>query len=35
MTVDEVEEMTGLDFFSALGDKTEQRIEANADLRDW
>ena len=35
MTVDEVEEMTGLDFFSGLSDKTEQRVEAQADLRDW
>ena len=34
-TVDEIEEMTGLDFFSGLNDKTESRIEAAASLREW
>lgn len=34
-TVDEIEAMTGLDFFSALDDKTERRIEATANLSDW
>ena len=34
-TVDYIEQLTGLDFFSALDDKTEQRIEAQADLKDW
>lgn len=34
-TVDEIERMTGIDFFSALDDQTENRIEAQADLKDW
>ena len=34
-TVDEIEQMTGLDFFPALDDKTEDRIEAMANLSDW
>ena len=34
-TVDEIERMTGLDFFPELDDKTENRIEATANLLDW
>lgn len=34
-TVDEVERLTGIDFFPALDDKTEKRIEAEAKLADW
>ena len=34
-TVDEVEALTGIDFFPALDDKTENRIEATARLADW
>ena len=34
-TVDEVERLTGIDFFPALDDITERRIEAKADLKQW
>lgn len=34
-TVDEVERMTGLDFFPALPDDVENKIEAEASLNDW
>lgn len=34
-TVDEIEAMTGFDFFCALDDAIENRIEAKANLRDW
>ena len=34
-TVDEIEALTGIDFFPALDDKTENRIEAVARLEDW
>ena len=34
-TVDEVERLTGLDFFPELDDKIENRIEATATLTDW
>ena len=34
-TVDEIEEMTGLDFFSGLNDDLEKKAEAKADLREW
>ena len=34
-TVDEIERMTGIDFFPALDDKTEDRVEAEANLADW
>lgn len=34
-TVDEIEEMTGLDFFSGLNDDWETKAEAEADLREW
>ena len=34
-TVDEVEKLTGIDFFPALDDKTERKIEAKANLEDW
>ncbi|MBR1687633.1 MAG: DNA/RNA non-specific endonuclease [Prevotella sp.] len=34
-SVDEIEQLTGIDFFSALPDDIETRIEAAADLNDW
>jgi len=34
-TVDEIERLTGIDFFPALDDKVERRIEAEARLSDW
>ena len=34
-TIDEVERITRLDFFSALPDRIEERIEATYDLADW
>ena len=34
-SVDEVERLTGIDFFPALDDKTERKIEAKADLKQW
>ena len=35
MSVDDVEKITGLDFFPALDDKTENLIEAESDLTEW
>lgn len=34
-TVDEVERLTGIDFFPALDDALEQQLEAQARLADW
>lgn len=34
-TVDDVERLTGLDFFSALPDEVEREVEVKADLADW
>ena len=34
-TVDEVEKLTGIDFFPSLDDKIENRVEAEARLSDW
>ena len=34
-TVDEIEALTGIDFFPSLDDDTETRIEAQADLAAW
>ena len=34
-TVDEVERITGYDFFSQLPDQVENRIEAEADIAEW
>lgn len=34
-TVDEIEQLTGIDFFTLLDDATEERIEAQAQLKDW
>ena len=34
-SVDEIERLTGIDFFPALEDKTETRVEASADLSEW
>jgi endonuclease G len=34
-SVDEVEAMTGIDFFPELDDATESRIEAKASLSEW
>ena len=34
-TVDEIEALTGIDFFPALDDEMENRIETSANLSDW
>ena len=34
-SVDEIEMLTGIDFFPALDDKTENLIEAESDLTEW
>ena len=34
-SVDEIETLTGIDFFPSLDDDTETRIEAEADLTEW
>ncbi len=34
-TVDDIEQLTGIDFYPALDDKTERRIEAEASMSDW
>lgn len=34
-TVDEVERITGIDFFPALPDDVEQAVEANYNMKDW
>lgn len=34
-TVDEVERITGLDFFPALPDDVEERVESRTELSDW
>lgn len=34
-TVDEVERITGLDFFAALPDAVERKVEAEASLEEW
>ena len=35
VTVDQAEALTGYDFFPALEDELEARLEASADLRAW
>lgn len=35
VSVDEIEERTGIDFFGILPDPLEDRLEANRDLRKW
>ena len=34
-TIDEVERITGIDFFSALPDDIEKKVEAESNLSDW
>jgi endonuclease G len=34
-SVDDIERMTGFDFFSSLPDSQEDRLEAMTDLRVW
>ena len=34
-TVDEVERITGIDFFASLPDDVESAVESSADLDDW
>ena len=34
-SVDDIERITGIDFYPALDDKVENRIEADANLSDW
>ena len=35
VSVDDVEALTGCDFFSGLDDETEERLEKEADLSAW
>lgn len=35
LSVDELEERTGIDFFPGLPDKTEDRVESEFDVNDW
>lgn len=35
VSVDEVEQITGLDFFAALDDATESKVESMTSLKDW
>ncbi len=35
MTVDEVEEITGMDFFPNLPDKTEYKVESECSIKSW
>ena len=35
VSVDYIERMTGFDFFSAVDDKLERQMEANADIEMW
>ena len=34
-TIDEVERITGYDFFSSLPDSIEEKVEAYANINDW
>jgi len=34
-SIDQVERITGLDFFPALPDDLENKIEARANIKDW
>ena len=34
-SIDEVERITGLDFFAVLPDNVEKAVEAKGDLREW
>ena len=34
-TVDDVERITGLDFYPALPDSIENKVEAFSDMKDW
>lgn len=34
-TVDDVERITGIDFFPKLPDDVEQRVECQADISEW
>ena len=34
-SVDEVERITGIDFFPTLPDDIENKVEANSDLKEW
>ena len=35
MSVDDLEELTGIDFFHQLDDETENRVESSFSLKDW
>ena len=35
MSVDELEELTGIDFFHQLDDETENRVESSFSLKEW
>ena len=34
-SVDDIERLTGMDFFPALDDNIENKVEAKANLADW
>lgn len=34
-TVDEIEKLTGIDFFPMLDDNTEKKVEASSDIKTW
>ena len=35
VSVDEIERLTGIDFYPLLADDVENRIEARSNLREW
>ena len=35
VTVDKIEKITGIDFFSELPDKLENKLESNVNLKNW
>ena len=35
VSVDEIEQLTGIDFFSQLEDEKESRLEANTNYKNW
>ena len=34
-TIDDVERITGIDFFASLPDEVENRVESQANLEEW
>ena len=35
LTIDQVEDLSGIDFFPSLQNATEEEIESELDLKDW